>query len=307
MAQRQPHPVRNARFAAIQYRTRHGRWPAGPAELLPFMVLRLSWPRSAAELVIGHELDEGALVLAPDEHNPASTVLRPVEVDSDLTFTAAQRAVAAALEKAALGRAVARPAPAKGSTKARRAKRHPAPTGQGMAMHALVLGEDPAARQEPAHDLLRVAAAVPLYLRGMAVPRHALCHYSAGDTRHSPASTWDHVVPQLLSGPWAWWNIVPACPGCNTAKGHLLGWCLCDFCARAQAAHRAVRGEQDDEFIAAGRAAEYLRATDAAQQHLLGLAQQAGRAQQREDTAPDRPDRPDEQAVQLHGSDTSLR
>lgn len=294
MAQRQPHPVRNARFAAIQYRTRHGRWPGDAAELLPFMVLRLGWPRSAAELVIGHELDEGALVLAPDEHDPASTVLRPVEVDSDLKFTAAQRAVVAALEKAALGRVVTPPSAVKKNSSTRRAKRHPAPTGQSMAMHALVIGQDPAARQEPTHDELRLAAAVPLYLRGMAVPRHALCHYSAGDTQHSPASTWDHIVPQLLSGPWTWWNIVPACQPCNSAKGHLLGWCVCDFCARAQAAHRAVRGEQDDDFIAAGRAAEYLRATDAAQQHLLGLAQQADQAQPREGTAPGSPGTPDE-------------
>lgn len=41
-----------------------------------------------------------------------------------------------------------------------------------------------------------------------------LCHY-CGIKR---AKSWDHIIPKSRGGPYARWNLVPACGPCNAEK-----------------------------------------------------------------------------------------
>lgn len=71
------------------------------------------------------------------------------------------------------------------------------------------------------------------------------CHY-CGDI----ADSRDHIVPDAVGGSSLWWNLVPSCVPCNTAKSDRQA-CACMFCIRAIAlwslgfrAPGASRGEK---------------------------------------------------------------
>ena len=68
----------------------------------------------------------------------------------------------------------------------------------------------------------------PTYVRSL---RRDPCHYCGTD----PGGTVDHVVPLAHGGPWAHWNLVPACGPCNNRKGDSRTTCECAFCRAALA------------------------------------------------------------------------
>lgn len=57
---------------------------------------------------------------------------------------------------------------------------------------------------------------------------HSKCHYC-----DAKASSLDHNIPQSLGGPYARWNIVPACISCNNGKSNRMPTCKCNQCKTA--------------------------------------------------------------------------
>jgi hypothetical protein len=91
-------------------------------------------------------------------------------------------------------------------------------------------------------------------LTAVLIEREPMCHY-CGD----PATTADHIVPRSAGGPAAWWNLVPACFPCNSAKGDT--WPNhfdCDRCREAE--RRFISGQiQEPEFLRAYGSRKYWR------------------------------------------------
>lgn len=84
------------------------------------------------------------------------------------------------------------------------------------------------------------------------------CHYCGrriGTKRYS--STLDHVWPVALGGPDRSWNLVLACPGCNTLRGCDLTWCDCPhLCWPAIALGRLAGGLDTPEKALGPRESE---------------------------------------------------
>lgn len=60
----------------------------------------------------------------------------------------------------------------------------------------------------------------------------AVCHYCSSLTSIREGTV-DHIVPEVLGGVDANWNLVWACKPCNEAKGAVLPSCRCSICAEA--------------------------------------------------------------------------
>ena len=57
----------------------------------------------------------------------------------------------------------------------------------------------------------------------------ARCHYC----NRRKAVTYDHIVPRVLGGPNAQWNLVPSCRHCNQKKAARMPTCDCQKCRQA--------------------------------------------------------------------------
>jgi len=69
-----------------------------------------------------------------------------------------------------------------------------------------------------------------------------VCHYCKRPPEQVARRqlTEDHVIPRVMGGPNALWNIVLACFACGQRKGHRLPTCCCPVCERAVAIFAAT-------------------------------------------------------------------
>lgn len=79
------------------------------------------------------------------------------------------------------------------------------------------------------HDPIAEGCGVAFVPYGVDFPDGLTCHYC----KKNPARTRDHVVARSRLGSDAYWNLVPACKKCNSAKADKDTWCHCAFCTRA--------------------------------------------------------------------------